>query len=63
MPAQFLISDHAMSLAKVIAGMFHLNPAEEKEAFCMICEACKAAFVKYEEKADRMHKRVNPGRD
>jgi hypothetical protein len=62
MPAQFLIHDHAMMLAKAIAGMLRLNPQVQKDAFSRICEAFKAAFASYEEKADRMHRRVNPGR-
>jgi len=58
--AAFLINDHAMALAKVIAGMLNLNAEEHKEAFCKICKACKASFVIYEEKSDRMYRRVKP---
>ncbi|MCE9565752.1 MAG: hypothetical protein K8U57_27320 [Planctomycetes bacterium] len=62
MRSQSLISDHAMALAKVILEMIApcLREEEQKDAFKMIYEACAATLNSFEEKADRMHRRVKP---
>jgi hypothetical protein len=62
MQSQSLISDHAMAAAKVILEMVSpcLREEEQRDAFRMIYEACKAMLLSYEEKADRMQKRVRP---
>jgi hypothetical protein len=62
MPVQFLIHDHAMALAKVIAGILNLDPVEQKSVVCKLCETCTAAIARYEEKAALMNERLAPGK-
>jgi hypothetical protein len=56
----FMICDEAISLAKVIAGMFNVNPVEQKEVFCKICNECRSAMERLDKKSQRLNSRVNP---
>ncbi len=51
-----------MALAKAILDIVApcLREEEQKEAFGMFYEACKAALMHYEERADRMLHRLRP---
>ena len=63
MPVQFLIHDHAMTLAATIQRIAVASVSEEdkRRVFGLLYNACKAAIEQYEEKADRLHRRVKPG--
>jgi len=58
----YLVTDTAMELSRVIVGIFApcLREEEQQVALSEVYEAVKAALLKYEERADRAHKRVNP---
>ncbi len=62
MISQHLIHDHAMALAKAILDIIApcLREEEQREAFGQFYEACKAGFMHYEERADRMMRRLRP---
>ncbi len=57
-----LIHDHAMALATAILEIVSpcLREEERKDAFGMFYDASKAALTHYEEKSDRMQRRVKP---
>jgi hypothetical protein len=63
--SQSLMTDHAMAGAKAIVEIFRpcLRDEEVKEAFGMVYEALKATLISYEEKADRMCRRVKPSKN
>jgi len=63
MPIQFLIHDHAMTLAATIQRIAVASESEEdkRRVFGLLYNACKAAIEHYEEKTDRLHRRVRPG--
>ena len=62
MRSQSLITDHAMALGKTIIDIVApcLREEERKEAFCLFVEAAKGMLLSYEEKAERMARRVKP---
>lgn len=57
---RFLIGDHSMALATQIAEQVGLDPSKQEEAYTQLCDACKEALTGYEQKAARMHDRLNP---
>ncbi len=59
----FLLTDHAIAMARAVVEIFNLRPEEEAEAFSRIYEACKAGLISYEEKSGRMFRRIKPGRN
>jgi hypothetical protein len=59
MPIQFLLTDHAFALAKAILGIFEPSPEEKQVVFGRVFEACKAVLEAYEEKADRLNRRIH----
>jgi hypothetical protein len=58
----YLVTDTAMELARAVLAIIApcLREEEQREAFAEIYEAVKSALLKYEERAGRAHKRVNP---
>lgn len=62
MRSQSLLTDHALALTKAVLDIVApcLREDERREAFAMFFEAAKATLLSYEEKADRMPRRVNP---
>ena len=65
MKVQYLMMDHSLALAAVIIEIFRpcLREEEIVEARGMVIEACKAAFISYEEKTARAVKRVKPSKN
>lgn len=61
--AGFLINDHSIALARAVVEMSNLRPEERTEAFGMCYAAAKAAFESYEEKTERMQRRVKPSKN
>jgi hypothetical protein len=57
---RFLISDHSMALATQIAALVGVDPSTQEKAFTQLCDTCKEALTGYEQKAARMHDRLNP---
>jgi dsDNA-binding SOS-regulon protein len=62
MRSQSLITDHAMALAQAILDIVApcLREEEHREAFGMFFDAAKEVLLRYEEKAQRMYRRVKP---
>jgi hypothetical protein len=60
--SQSLITDHALALAQAILNIVApgLREEERQEAFGMFFDAAKEVLLRYEEKAERMHRRVKP---
>jgi len=65
MRSDSLINDHAIALAVSIMEIVEpcLREEEVREVFGLFYEACKAALTYYEEKADRMQRRLKPSRN
>ena len=61
MRSESLTMDHAIALAQAVVEMVNLRPEEQKELFGMVVQAARAMLLSYEEKADRMHRRIHPG--
>lgn len=62
MRSDSLIHDHAMALAKanldIVASC--LREEEQREAFNQFYEAAKATLIHFDERANRMRRRVDP---
>ena len=65
MPSASLIHDHAMALAAALLEIVSpaLREEEKREAFNLFYEAAKAGLEHYELRADRMKRRLVPGRN
>lgn len=62
MISESALHDHAYALAAVLVELVKncIRPEERRDAWEAFYEAAKVAFREYEEKADRMHRRVRP---
>jgi hypothetical protein len=60
---KFLIDDHVIALAKTVVEMFRLPSHQQPEAFEVICDACRAAFISYEQKAGLIRRTMRPGKN
>lgn len=62
MKSQSLMTDHAMALAAAILEIVSpaLREEDKREAFNLFVEAAKAMLLSFEEKSERMTRRVKP---
>jgi hypothetical protein len=65
MPSDSLIHDHAMALALAILQKVApcLREEEQREALQLFYDTCRASLIRYEQKAARFHRRINPSRN
>jgi hypothetical protein len=65
MQSDSLKHDHAMAMARAVLEIVApcIREEERREAFNLFYEACKAGLEHYELKADRIRKRLMPGKN
>jgi hypothetical protein len=56
----YLISDHAMELAKQIAALLGVNPLTQNDEFSRLCDICKEALAGYDHRARQINRKLNP---
>lgn len=56
----YLISDHAMELAKQVAALLGVNPLTQNDEFSRLCDLCKEALAGYDHRARQVNRRLNP---
>ena len=63
MKSDSLVHDHACAIAAAILEVFNLRDEEKRDAFAEVYVRVQAGLVHYEEKAERMHRRIHPSRN
>jgi hypothetical protein len=65
MQSESLKHDHAMAMARAVMDIVSpcIREEEKRDAFDLFYEACKAGLQSYEMHADRMRRRVEPGKN
>ena len=56
----YLISDHAMELAKQVAALLGVNPLTQNDEFSSLCDICKEALAGYDQRARQISRKLDP---